>query len=166
MTLPYIFKLATSPQEIAAYFALRHSIFAEEQGLFEDGDLDELDATSYPIVALLESTPSVLGVVRIYEPQLGLWYGGRLGVHRDYRRGGQIGRGLIYKAVTTAHSWGAQRFLATVQQQNVRFFQRLHWHSLEELVIRGCLHQLMEADLEHYPGGTEPIPQLPKATRC
>lgn len=129
-------------------------IFCQEQTLFLSSDADQLDAIAYPIVALNQS--KVVGVVRIYEPESGIWYGGRLGVHRDHRRGGQIGRGLIDKAVTTAHGWGCQRFLATVQQQNVKFFRRLHWYSLKELTIQGCPHHLMEADLKHYP----PHPEL------
>ncbi|PSB33111.1 MSMEG_0567/Sll0786 family nitrogen starvation N-acetyltransferase [Stenomitos frigidus] len=194
----YCFKLATSPSKLSGYFALRHSIFVEEQQLFQGGDVDEMDAIAYPIVALaaeaaaemqnrqtreplvlplaqhpvlsihpthcLQNSP-VLGVVRIYEPEPGLWYGGRLGVHETYRRAARIGKGLIYKAVTTANTWGCDRFLATVQLQNVRFFQRQHWHSLEELTIHGLPHHLMEADLNYYPPGTEQRPALSSFVR-
>ncbi len=157
----YRFSLARSEQEQAAYFALRHTIFVEEQQLFETGDRDDFDAIAYPIIATqvqTEHEASVVGIVRIYEPASALWYGGRLGVHRDYRRVGQIGRGLIYKAVTTAHAWGCRRFLATVQLQNVRFFARQHWTSCEELTICGQPHHLMEADLDYYPAVEEPRP--------
>jgi putative N-acetyltransferase (TIGR04045 family) len=165
----YSFKLALSPHEVKAYFDLRRAIFCHEQKLFIDSDVDELDQYAYPIVAIdREATPlnQVVGVVRIYESQPGLWYGGRLGVHQDYRRVGQIGKGLIYKAVSTANTWGCKQFLATVQLQNVRFFQRLHWRSLAKIAIcvnaavpEGLLpHQLMEADLNYYPPGTESRP--------
>jgi putative N-acetyltransferase (TIGR04045 family) len=161
----YHFKLALSRSDISAYFALRHSIFCQEQGLFQSSDEDEIDRYAYPIVAIAQETPftqRIVGVVRIYEPEPGLWYGGRLGVHPDYRRVGQIGKGLIYKAVTTANTWGCDRFLATVQMQNVRFFKRLHWESLEEIVICDRPHHLMEADLNAYPPSNEarPIPPL------
>ncbi len=172
----YIYKLAASPQEYQAYFQLRQTIFCEEQGLFQGSDKDELDQIAYAIVAIPASTASktskstqVVGVVRIYELEPGVWYGGRLGVHCDYRKRGQVGRGLIYKAVTTAHAWGCRRFLATVQQQNVSFFRRLHWHSLEELLICDRPHDLMAADLEHYPPSYElrparrPEERLPSA---
>ena len=195
----YCFKLATSPSELSGYFALRHSIFVEEQQLFQGGDVDAMDAIAYPIVALAADRGEtaetqrrrdveplvlplmhhpvlsahhvhcphspVLGVVRIYEPEPGLWYGGRLGVHEAYRRAARIGKGLIYKAVTTANTWGCDRFLATVQLQNVRFFQRQHWHSLEALTIHGLPHHLMEADLTHYPASTEPRPALSSFAR-
>jgi putative N-acetyltransferase (TIGR04045 family) len=147
----YHFKLASGSKEITAYFALRRLIFAQEQGLFEEDDYDEIDQIAHPIVALTKDTKLVVGVVRIYEIKPQVWYGGRLGTHPDYRRGWQVGKGLINKAVTTANIWGCQRFLATVQSQNVRFFERLHWQSLEEMIIKDRPHHLMEADLNFYP---------------
>jgi putative N-acetyltransferase (TIGR04045 family) len=159
--MSYHFKLATTPKEIAAYFALRHAIFTEEQSVFQGSDIDELDAIAYPIVAIVPETDQIVGVVRIYETSPGIWYGGRLGTHSHYRRGWQIGKGLIYKAVTTANTWGCHQFFATVQLQNVRFFQRLHWQSLQELTLCDRPHHLMEAELAFYPPGNEPRPVLP-----
>ncbi|WP_218081674.1 MSMEG_0567/Sll0786 family nitrogen starvation N-acetyltransferase [Anthocerotibacter panamensis] len=152
----HLFKLVASDREREDYFALRQAIFTVEQGIFPNNDQDAWDAEAYPIIAV--DREQVVGVVRIYEESPGLWYGGRLGVHAQYRRGGRIGQGLIYKAVTTAHGWGCQRFLATVQEQNVRFFARLHWHTLQEVILHGHLHHLMEADLAHYPPGCEERP--------
>lgn len=157
----YQFQLAQSQQDIQAYFDLRQRIFCQEQALFSDHDQDDIDAIAHPIVAIdTEASNRVVGVVRIYEQQPRLWYGGRLGVHPDYRRVGRIGKGLIYKAVTTANTWGCDRFLATVQLQNVRFFQRQHWQSLEEIIMRDRPHHLMEADLAFYPPVEMPEPVL------
>ena len=164
----YRFELAQSPDTVRAYFDLRQQIFCQEQGLFDHSDEDETDAIAYPIVAIdTEATDGqhVVGVVRIYEQEPRLWYGGRLGVHPDYRRVGRIGKGLIQKAVTTANGWGCDRFLATVQLQNVRFFRRLHWHSLDTLTIQERSHHLMEADLEHYPPSQEPRPHFALTTQ-
>ncbi|WP_309738345.1 MULTISPECIES: MSMEG_0567/Sll0786 family nitrogen starvation N-acetyltransferase [unclassified Chamaesiphon] len=157
MSSTYLFKLARTRSEIAAYHALRRKIFVEEQSLFQHDDIDSLDAIAHPIIAVAPDAQSlaVLGVVRIYESEPRLWYGGRLGTHPDYRRGWHIGKGLIHQAVTTANAWGCDRFLATVQIQNVRFFQRLHWDSLEEIEIRGIAHHLMQADLDFYPANDE-----------
>lgn len=138
---------------INGYWELRSAIFCEEQHLFEATDRDELDDGAYPITAIHHGSShcgQVVGVVRIVEQQPRIWYGGRLGVHAEFRRYNQIGKGLIWKAVTTAHGWGCDRFLATVQIQNVRFFQRLHWSSIDELEIKGIRHHLMEADLSYY----------------
>jgi putative N-acetyltransferase (TIGR04045 family) len=159
----YRFELARSTQEIEAYYHLRKSIFCEEQGLFLGDDEDDLDSVSYPIIAMDDEAPvgqHVVGVVRIYEAQPRLWYGGRLGVHPDYRRVGLIGKGLIHKAVTTANGWGCDRFLATVQLQNVRFFRRLHWDSIDEIQLLDHPHHLMEADLAFYPPSDELRPPL------
>ena len=150
---------------IRGYWRLRRSIFCREQNVFERSDRDELDAVAWPIAALQHGPASsdvdddadvdgdadvdVVGVVRIVETEPRLWYGGRLGVHSAFRRHNQIGKGLIWKAVTTANGWGCDRFLATVQLQNVRFFKRLHWTSIEELEIRGIRHHLMQADLSY-----------------
>lgn len=162
----YSFELALSESRVADYFDLRQQIFCEEQGLFEHHDRDATDAGAYPIVAIAhqENQPDrVVGVVRIYEQESRLWYGGRLGVHPDFRRGWRIGKGLIQKAVTTANTWGCDRFLATVQVQNVRFFTRLHWESLKEIKILERSHHLMQADLEFYPAGEQSRPSLPLA---
>jgi putative N-acetyltransferase (TIGR04045 family) len=159
----YEFKLALTPEEIQGYFDLRQAIFCEEQSLFEGNDEDAIDAIAYPIIAIDHEAPAgqlVVGVVRIYEEKTRLWYGGRLGVHRDFRRVGCIGKGLIHKAVTTANAWGCDRFLATVQLQNVRFFQRLHWDSLAEMSVCDRPHHLMQADLGHYPPGLELRPSF------
>ena len=160
---------------IAGYWSLRRSIFCEEQHVFEQSDRDELDRIACPIAALhhgcdpeleqerreenglKEDGPEaqVVGVVRIVETEPRLWYVGRLGVHSDFRRHNQIGKGLIWTAVTTANGWGCDRFMATVQIQNVRFFRRLHWASIEELEIRGIRHHLMQADLSYYAPSLE-----------
>ena len=161
--------LRPSAPLLAEYWQLRSAIFCQEQHLVEACDRDEKDAIAYPIAALSHDArlasgvnggvaSGVVGVVRILEESPRLWYGGRLGVHPDCRRHNQIGKGLIWKAVTTAHGWGCDRFLATVQIQNVRFFERLHWQSLQELEIRGVHHHLMEADLTYYTPGFERRP--------
>ena len=160
MKQDYQFKLALSPSHIEAYFLLRQQIFCQEQNIFQMSDRDDYDSIAYPIVAINHDN-KVVGVVRIYETKPGLWYGGRLGVHPNYRRGWKIGKGLINKAVTTANGWGCDRFLATVQLTNVRFFQRLHWNSVDEINICDRPHHLMEAELDFYPPTNQTRPSLP-----
>ena len=168
----FIFKIASSGEELGGYWALRRAIFCEEQKIFRVTDRDEFDDKAIPIVCrtlLAGMEDSVVGVVRIDEREPGLWYGSRLGVAADYRsvkrlspsvaarsrlpiyRGlGALGAGLIHKAVSMANALGCREFLATVQHQNARFFQRLHWEPLEEITIHGLPHVRMRADLSHY----------------
>jgi putative N-acetyltransferase (TIGR04045 family) len=147
-------KLAVEPWQVAQYRRLRSEIFAREQGLFEESDFDEHDRYAHPIVAesqIAGMADRVVGVVRIFELADSVWYGGRLGVHHDYRRSGSVGTALITCAVSTANAWGCGRFLATVQEQNVRYFERHHFCPLEPVEIRGRAHWLMQADLDRYP---------------
>ncbi len=168
----FIFKLAKTTEDITGFHDLRRRIFCDEQGVFEKDDVDVIDQTMIPIVCkpiIAGMEDDVMGVVRIDEREPGLWYGSRLGVAQEYRRIrrfssattirnqqpcnaglGAIGAGLIYKAVSTANAIGCDEFLATVQIQNARFFERLHWKPLEEIQLHGRAHMLMRADLTYY----------------
>lgn len=147
-------RVATEAWELDAYYRLRRTIFAEEQGIFEASDVDEHDASATPIVAISQiagMADEVVGVVRIYESEPGVWYGGRLGVCCEYRRRGAVGAALIFTACSTAHAWECRRFFATVQAQNVRYFEHHHFRVLEAISVRGRPHSLMEADLQAFP---------------
>ncbi len=172
MPQDFVFKIARTPDELAGYWALRRAIFCDEQKIFRESDRDAVDEHALPIVCetlIAGMEDSVVGVVRIDEREPGVWYGSRLGVASDFRsvkkispgvamrnhqpvyRGlGALGAGLIYKAVSTAHALGCREFLATVQHQNARFFERLHWEPLQELELFGLPHVKMRADLGHY----------------
>ncbi len=147
-------EIASERWQLREYWELRSSIFADEQGLFEGSDEDAKDAHALPIVAMSQiagMADRIVGVVRIYPSENDTWYGGRLGVRREYRRFGAVGTALIDAAVCSAHFLGCKRFLATVQEQNVRYFERHHFAVREELSLCGRLHRLMEADLNVYP---------------
>ncbi|MGQ0621767.1 MAG: MSMEG_0567/Sll0786 family nitrogen starvation N-acetyltransferase [Panacagrimonas sp.] len=133
---------------------LRHAVFCEEQDIFVGDDRDALDSRALSIAAiacLIGQPEDVVGTVRIVELEPGTWCGSRLAVHRDYRRSIWLGTELIHHAVRTAHARGATRFLAQVQVQNRRLFERLHWQSLQAVTVQGRPHVLMQADLAHYP---------------
>jgi putative N-acetyltransferase (TIGR04045 family) len=147
-------QIASEPWQRDAYFRLRRAIFADEQALFEGSDVDEHDETATPIVAVAHMggmPDEVIGVVRIYPAEPGVWYGGRLGVDPRYRSRRVVGTSLIVAAVSTAHSRGCRRFLATIQLQNVRYFEQHRFSTLGALEVCGQPHHLMEADLAAYP---------------
>jgi putative N-acetyltransferase (TIGR04045 family) len=147
-------QVATERWQLGGYHELRRAIFADEQGLFDGSDRDEHDEHALPIVALSQiagMADRVVGVVRIYRSEPGTWFGGRLGVRHEYRRFGAIGTALITTAVSTAHALGCQRFLANVQQSNVRYFERHHFRALGAIEVQGKPHQLMQAELAAYP---------------
>jgi hypothetical protein len=168
----FVFRIADSDLELEGYWALRRAIFCEEQKIFWGSDQDEIDERAIPIICqslIAGMEDLVVGAVRIDEREPGVWYGSRLGVAREFRtikklspgvavrnhqpvyRGlGALGAGLIYKAVSMAHALGCREFLATVQYQNARFFQRLHWEPIGELELFGLAHVKMRADLSYY----------------
>jgi putative N-acetyltransferase (TIGR04045 family) len=147
-------QIADQPWQLDAYHRLRRAVFAEEQRLFAGSDVDESDAHATPIVALshLAGMPDeVIGTVRIYQTEVGTWYGGRLGVSPPYRSRRVVGSTLICAAVSTAHAWGCRRFLATIQLRSVRFFEQHHFSAIAPVEVCGQPHFLMQADVEAYP---------------
>lgn len=150
----YIIKLVTERWEQREAARLRRAVFCAEQGLFDRDDRDDIDRRASNIVAVscVSGMPEqVVGTVRIHEEEPGHWQGSRLAVLKEYRRVALLGTELIQLAVGTAHARGAQKFTAQVQSQNVPLFRRLHWNTLEEIVLRGKPHHRMEANLAHYP---------------
>ena len=145
--------VARSAEEVAAHFAVRHAVFVEEQGLFEGSDRDEHDEGAIHIVAMFRergaSELAVVGAVRCYEEEPGIWFGGRLAVLDAYRRrGGAIGSALVRRAEEAMVEREVEHFLAYIQTQNVRFFQRLGWWTVgEPMDLCGAPHQVMEASL-------------------
>ncbi len=147
-------KWAESAWERHQAHALRREVFCLEQGLFEGDDRDAIDDRAHLLVAVScvgGCHDEVVGTVRIHEQAPGLWWGSRLAVTSTFRSVGRIGATLIRLAVSSAHMRGCETFLAHVQTQNVALFERLHWHSLRAESLHGRLHQVMQADLAHYP---------------
>ncbi len=150
-------EIATEGWQVTAYHALRRAVFVAEQGMFTTSDEDAEDEVALPIVSMTTShgmLDEVVGTVRIFSKPgalPGTWYGGRLAVAPAYRRHGLIGESLIRAAVCSAHALGCRRFLATVQRNVVRYFERHHFIVCGDVNVCGVAHAWMEADLGHYP---------------
>lgn len=148
-----VIKLVSEDWERRQYYRLREATFRDEQQLLKE-DRDEYDFKAFGIVAIGQmfgEPDRVIGAVRIFPEGKQIWWGGRLCVDPLYRQHRSIGKALINAAVSTAKKMGCQIFLATVQQQNERYFQHLHWHSQRQIELANILHVLMQADLAHYP---------------
>jgi putative N-acetyltransferase (TIGR04045 family) len=143
----FTFRIAETEKELEESFRLRHEVFVKEQKIFLETDIDEHDNDAIHIVAIEELTGNVIGVVRCYRKEGDTWFGGRLGAAPPYRNG-QVGSNLVRLAVKTVKSRGCKKFLAYIQPQNVKFFERLGWKTVgEPIIYQGLPHQLMEADL-------------------
>lgn len=153
-------KWADSAWEQRSAHALRRAVFCAEQGLFVGDDLDAIDTHAQAIVAIAcvgGLHDQVVGTVRIHAAEDGLWWGSRLAVHPSFRRVGRLGAALIRLAVSSAHARGARVFLAHVQRQNTPLFEQLHWQVLKPVSVHGRPHDLMQADLDHYPPCHDPL---------
>jgi len=144
----FIFKIAEAEEELEDYFRLRHEVFVREQKIFSETDVDEYDKGAIHIVAVEGSSGKIVGGVRCYRKEGDTWFGSRLSADPGYRNG-KVGPNLVRFAVKTVKSRGCKTFLAYIQPQNVKFFERLGWKTIGEPVIyHGFPHQLMEADLD------------------
>jgi putative N-acetyltransferase (TIGR04045 family) len=150
---PILCRPVKGSDEREEYFRIRKKVFVEEQGMFSRSDRDRHDGKAIHIIAV--AAEKVVGTVRVYEREKGLWYGGRLAVLNGYR--GRVGRLLVTEAVRTVRKKRASRFLAYVQPRNVLFFRRLGWHPVGvPTAHHGKPHQLMEAHLKETRDGTPP----------
>jgi len=150
----YRLKLATEPWERRQAAALRRKVFCDEQRIFATDDRDAIDEFAIQLVAISSlgvAPDDVVGTVRIYEAEPGVWWGSRLAVATAYRGIGALGTSLIRLAVCSARSRGCRRFYAHVQSQNALLFQKLHWRTIEETEFHGRPHHFMRADLAYYP---------------
>ncbi|TCK21700.1 MSMEG_0567/sll0787 family protein [Pseudonocardia endophytica] len=142
---------------VAAYRALRRSVFVHEQGLFDgDSDVDDHDADPRAVVLLAhDGHGALLGGVRLgpADPgadDIGWWTGSRLVVAPDARRraGARVGASLVRAACARAESAGALRFEADVQAPNERLFARLGWDRLRDSTVAGRPHVRMRFPID------------------
>ena len=144
-----IFKIVNTNAEIQQCFAIRYSVFVKEQKMFKETDRDEFDDNAIHIAAINSDDWKVISTVRCHQVGENIWYGSRLAVPKEYRtHHTQIGVKLCKLAEIIVAERGAKRFLAYIQKQNVRFFERLRWRKVDTPVMHfGVQHQLMEASL-------------------
>lgn len=148
-----VIKIISEDWERRQYYRLREATFRDEQQILKE-DRDEYDFKAYGIVAIGQifgEPDRVIGAVRIFPEGKHTWLGGRLCVDPLYRHHRAIGKALINAAVSTAKNLGCKLFLATVQPQNEAYFQKLYWHSEQNIQVANIPHVLMQADLAHYP---------------
>ena len=156
MTAPIGVRVAVGAEELAACRALRVAVFCGEQGLFHGTDGDAVDTLAVTVGAFVGvgDCERLIGTVRVHCPTPDEWEGSRLAVLRAYRSTAHVGTQLIRFAVCYAHAKGARRFRAHVQERNAAMFHALHWRTIEETLLHGAPHHLMQADLAHYPAAS------------
>ena len=142
---------AVEADVLGAAYAIRYTVFVEEQGVAADLERDDRDATADHFVAHLAGRP--VGAVRLVEeppgfegadPSLGpVAHLGRLAVLAEAR-----GTGLGVLLVRAVEGRAAERGLRLVylgaQQHAIGFFERLGYHAYgEEFDDAGLPHRHM-----------------------
>jgi putative N-acetyltransferase (TIGR04045 family) len=140
--------LARGPEELAAHFAIRRSVFVEGQGLFAFDDRDDHDDDPATLHAVGLAGDEVVGAVRLYAlDDDGLWKGDRLAV-LPTERALRLGAMLVRFAVRTAGERGGRLMVAQIQVPNVHFFERLGWRrDGDPAPMLGVVHQPMAIGL-------------------
>jgi putative N-acetyltransferase (TIGR04045 family) len=138
----FLIEPAADRPTLAAYRALRRRTFADEQGLFDGDDHDELDDAPGTIVLVARTTGgAVVGGVRLAPvagAELGWWAGSRLVAARGAPP--RTGAALVRAACARVEAEGALRFDAVVQAGKERFFARLGWVAGRRVIHRGAPH--------------------------
>ncbi|SHN86993.1 MSMEG_0567/Sll0786 family nitrogen starvation N-acetyltransferase [Desulfitobacterium chlororespirans] len=144
----YELKIAESAEEIKQYEEVRRAVFVNEQGIFNGDDSDDYDTIAVPIIAVETESGRVAGVVRCYPIENGDWVGGRLAVLPEFR--GRLGALLVRKAMEEVQGRGCRTFYAHIQEQNVKFFERLGWSLTgRSSVFCNVVHYDMKVVFEH-----------------
>ncbi len=143
---PFLIHPAQTADEHRQYRRLRREAFVVDQGLFPDGDRDDLDDDPRTVVLVaVAADGTVLGGVRLAPcttPDIGWWTGSRLVADPATRIRG-IGPALIRAACAHAESAGVLRFEATVQKRYQAMFTALGWDELGTRDVAGRPHTLM-----------------------
>ncbi len=144
--------LARTIDEFAGHFRVRHEVFVDEQGLFDENDRDRWDDTALHVVAMIDD--EVVGAVRLYQlDEAGLWQGDRLSVSANARKR-RAGGPLVRFAVKTAGELGGHLMIARIQEPIVPLFRFLGWEPVGGLIdYCGVAHQRMTISL----AGAEPV---------
>ena len=145
-------RAASTADERAAHFQIRHQVFVAEQGLFArtgrgDRDAHDHDLATIHVIGLADGI--ICGTVRLYplSEVPGRWKGDRLAVLTGHRHQG-LGAPLVQFAVAAAAARGGHEMEAYIQPANVTFFRWLGWRPAGGLVDYASIpHQRMLIDL-------------------
>jgi predicted GNAT family N-acyltransferase len=152
---------ATSPEDLATAYAIRHEVFVVEQAVPDELERDELDSAADHLLAVLDGR--VVATVRLVVegdgPFAGLAHLGRLAVHRT-ARGQGVAAALVRAVEQLASARGLPQVVLTSQVDAIGLYERLGY-AAEGPVFddAGIPHRLMRkhlSDPDDRPGSAAP----------
>ena len=139
-------QLATTPDAIIDHFALRKTIFIEEQGVSETLEMDGLDDQATLILAKMNHQPIGCARYRLLENYIKVE---RVGVLKDYRGQG-IGQAIMtFIEQEIASSSPILTIKLHAQDHAISFYHHLGYQDFgEPFYEAGILHQAMIKHIE------------------
>ncbi len=134
-------RVVESLEEREDAFAVRQTVFVEEQGVDEDLEYDEHEDTATHFVAYDGDTP--VGAARLREPEDGLGKVERVAVLKAYRESG-VGRALMQAVEREARSGGMTKLKLHSQTRASGFYKSVGYERRgEEFEEAGIPHVKM-----------------------
>ena len=139
-------QLATTPDEIIDHFALRKTIFIEEQGVSEALEMDGLDDQATLILAKIDSIPIGCARYRLLDSYVKVE---RVGVLQE-SRGQGIGQAIMrFIEQEIASSSPVLTIKLHAQDHAIPFYHHLGYQEIgEPFYEAGILHQAMIKHIE------------------
>ncbi|HEV3158016.1 MAG TPA: GNAT family N-acetyltransferase [Candidatus Baltobacteraceae bacterium] len=135
---------AVSEDDRAAVFAIRRSVFVEEQGVSEELERDEHDADAWHVIA--ESGERIIGAARCVGAKIG-----RVAVLHQFR-GQRVGRQLMEWLLRELQAQNLTEVYLDAQVQVIPFYEQLGFAVEGELFEEaGILHRRMRRRLSTLP---------------
>lgn len=139
-------RIASSAEDRAACFAIRHTVFVVEQNVPEDEELDDLEDACTHFVAL-DGDDQPVGTARLWITPEGDAKAQRVAVLAEVRGRG-VGVALMNALETEARRRGARKVVLAAQVSALGFYERLGFTAHGELFLdAGILHRTMEKGL-------------------
>ncbi|MCC7493194.1 MAG: GNAT family N-acetyltransferase [Fimbriimonadaceae bacterium] len=128
--MSFVIRPAVSPAERQACLDLRRTVFIDEQGVREEDEWDDLDASTEPFLAL---APQPVGTARLLLLGGGIARAQRVAVLPPWRGVG-VGTALMAALESRAREHGCHELIVLAQVAALPFYARCGYHPEGALV--------------------------------
>ena len=130
-------KIVTTEEELQQAFAVRKTVFVQEQHVPQELEWDEFEATALHVIGTLDQRVLATGRLRFFDAYTKIE---RVAVLKPYRRQG-IGTQLMQFLMNESCKRGKNHFMAHVQVAVREFYEQLGFIQVSDM--------FMEAGIEH-----------------
>jgi ElaA protein len=140
-----IFYQVTSPRNMVHCFAIRRSVFIEEQDVPEEIEIDGEDSECVHFLGVLDGIHIATLRVKTQGPKIKIQ---RVAVLKEYRKVKGIGRGIMEEVLDWARNTGHEVAVLGAQVPVIGFYEKLGFvHLGDPYEDAGIMHQDMKLSL-------------------